>query len=90
MDEDQAFSFLALWESGHKRSWSENKLLKAARKKDGRRDRPSEATSRKSRGAAIADFVVIGGKRASGLIDPRLSGKRARASPTKVVLPREL
>ena len=39
MDEEQVMSFLSLWEAGQtgrKRTWSENKLLKAARKKDRR------------------------------------------------------
>lgn len=44
MDEEQAMNFLAWCEtSGKKRSWSENKLLKAARKKDRRQIDEKEA-----------------------------------------------
>lgn len=53
MDEEQVMSFLTLWESsGKKRSWSENKQLKAARKKDRRHfddkdGRPERPVSRR-------------------------------------------
>lgn len=52
MDEEQVMSFLALWEAGKKRTWSENKQLKAARKKDRRHfddkdSRPDRPTPRR-------------------------------------------
>jgi len=54
MDEDQALSFISNWEKHKKkRTWSENKALNLARKKDRRRfegkcNRPDDVTTGRS------------------------------------------